>query len=324
MTDIVQIPGVTGTAGPQEALVNTWLKGGLLAAAAFKLFAPEVVPSFDGPQEPPYELPGHTVYVNGVELFVREAGPSDAPTIVLVHGWGDESLVVFPRIVPLLADDFHLVLVDNRNNGKSDHVRGNYGIDAVAAELDGVLEELGVTDATVFGFSMGGLIAQELARSHPHRVSRLGLSGTAAAVPPLATVPKPVAAVGTALVRAVDRLSRTELSWLRTKYLVSVGAVAPEHARWAYAAYQNRDPELYWASAWAIAHFDSRPWVGDLDLPTMVVITTNDQLMAPRAQRQLAGLLDDPIVHEVAGRHEAPLTHAAEYARYLRDFATST
>lgn len=304
--------------------MNTWVKRGLLAAAAFQLFAPEIVPDFEGPQEPPLELPGRTVYVNGVELFVRETGPRDAPTIVMVHGWGDESLVVFPRIIPLLADDFHLVLVDNRNNGKSDHVRGSYGIADVAAELDGVLAELGVTDATVFGFSMGGLIAQELARRHPHRVARLGLSGTAAAVPPLATVPKPVAAMGVALVRAVDRLSRTELSWLRTRYLVAVGAVAPEHARWAYAAYQNRDPELYWASAYAIAHFDSRSWVGDLDVPTMVVVTTKDQLMAPRAQRELAGLLADPIVHEVAGRHEAPLTHAGDYARYLRDFATST
>ena len=147
--------------------MNTWLKRGLLAAAAFQLFAPEVVPDFDAPQEPPLELPGRTVYVDGIELFVRETGPPDAPTIVLVHGWGDESLVVFPRIVPLLAEDFHLVLVDNRNNGKSDHVRGTYGIADVATELDGVLGELGVTDATVFGFSMGGLIAQELGPQPP-------------------------------------------------------------------------------------------------------------------------------------------------------------
>lgn len=304
--------------------MNTWLRRGLVAAAAWKLFAPEVVPDFPGPQEPPLMLPGRTLYAGGIELFVREAGPPDAPTIVMVHGWGDESLVVFPRIVPLLEQDFRIVLVDNRNNGKSDHVRGSYSIADVAAELDGVLDQLEVTDATVFGFSMGGLIAQELARSHPRRVARLALSGTAAAVPPLATVPAPVAQAGIALVRAVDRLSRSELSWVRTRYLVAVGAVAPEHAAWAYAAYQNRDPELYWASAEAIANFDSRPWIGDLDLPTMVVVTALDQLMAPRAQRDLVARLADPLVHEVAGRHEAPLTHAADYARWLRAFATTT
>lgn len=304
--------------------MNVWLKRGLLAAAAWKLLAPEVVPEFPGDQEPPLELPGRTIYVDGIELFVREAGPDDAPTIVMVHGWGDESLVVFPRIVPLLADDFHLVLVDNRNNGKSDHVRGTYSIADVATELDGVLDHLDVTDATVFGFSMGGLIAQELARSHRHRVARLALSGTAAAVPPLATLPMPVAQAGIAVVRALDRLSRSELSWLRTRYLLQVGAVAPEHAAWAYAAYQNRDPELYWASADAIANFDSRGWVGDLEMPTMVMVTTRDQLMAPWAQRDLVARLADPVVHEVDGRHEAPLTHAAGYARHLRAFATTT
>ena len=304
--------------------MNVWLKRGLVAAAAWKLLAPEVVPEFPGDQEPPLALPGRTLYVDGIELFVRETGPADAPTIVMVHGWGDESLVVFPRIVPLLADDFHLVLVDNRNNGKSDHVRGTYSIADVATELDGVLDQLDVTDATVFGFSMGGLIAQQLARSHARRVARLALSGTAAAVPPLATLPSPVAQAGISVVRALDRLSRSELSWLRTRYLLAVGAVAPEHAAWAYAAYQNRDPELYWASADAIANFDSRDWVGDLDMPTMVMVTARDQLMAPWAQRDLVALLSDPIVHEVDGRHESPLTHAASYAHHLRDFATST
>lgn len=301
---------------------RTGVKAGLWGLAAWKLLAPEPVPRFSDRQVPPLEAPGHTVHVDGIELLVRELGPGDAPPMVLVHGWGDDSMVVFPRIAPGLAEDFRVVMVDNRNNGKSDHVRGGHTIEDLAEELDGVLDHLGVADATVFGFSMGGLVAQQLARVHPDRVARLALSGTAAVVPPLATWPRPLVEVGIAVLRGLDRVSRSELSWLRTRYLVEVGALEPEHAQWAWAAYQGRDPELHWASAAAIADFDSRGWVGELDVPTMVLVTARDQLMAPAAQRALVAHLQDAEVHTIDGRHEAPLTHADTYVRHLRDFAS--
>lgn len=304
-----------------QATLKTWLKRGLMAAAAWKLFAPEVVPRFPSPQQPPLELPGRTVFVNGVELFVRETGPVDGPVMVLVHGWGDDSMVTFPRIAALLNDTFRIVMVDNRNNGKSDHVRGGYSVEDVANELNGVLDQLDITDATVFGFSMGGMTVQVLARTHPERVARVALSGTCAANRPLAVMPDALVRIGVGLLRAADRVAGAEISWLRTRYLLSVGAVAPSEARWAYATFHGRDTDLYWASADAIAEFDSRPWVGGLSMPSMVIITTQDQLMLPASQQELADLLPNPVVHLVAGRHEAPLTHADAYARHLRAFA---
>lgn len=303
--------------------MNVWLKRGLLAAAAWKLFGPETLPDM-GDHRVPLDWPGRTVTVDGMELFVREAGDTAKSPLVLVHGWGDDSLMVFHRIVRLLGDDFRIIAVDNRNNGKSDHLRGGYSIADIAGELNGVLAALEVTDATVFGFSMGGLIAQQLTHDHPDRVARLVLSGTAAAVPPLATLPHLLTTPAVALMRGLDRISRTEFSWIRTRYLVSVGAVDQAHAGWAYDRFQSRDPDLYWASAHAIANFDSRPWIGDVAVPTMVLITTRDQLMAPGAQRSLADLMPDPVVHELPGRHEAPLTHADDYARHLRAFVATT
>ncbi len=297
-----------------------WLRRALAAWIAWRLLAPESVPDFDEDQQVPLELPGHTVFVRGVELFVREAGPPDAATIVLVHGWGDDSMAIYPRLIPLLAADHHVVAVDNRNHGKSDSVRGRYEITTMADELDAVLDQLGIIEATVFGYSMGGMVAQHLARRHPDRVARLGLSGTAAAIPPLADTGV-LAEVGLALVRAAERVSRSEVSWLRTQYLRRVGAVADEHARWYYTAHQNRDPDLYWGSGDAISGFDSRSWVGDLGVPTMVVVTTRDQLMAPRWQWDLVDRLQDPAVVEVAGRHEAPLTHPEVFAEAIASFA---
>ncbi len=305
-------------------MVWKWLVRGLLAWLAVRLLAPEPVPTFGDDQHVPLELPGRSVFVRGIEFFVREAGPEDAPPLVLVHGWGDHSLAVFPRLIPLLATDHRVIAVDNRNHGKTDHVRGHYDVETMADDLDGVLDRLGVTDATVFGFSMGGMIAQALARRHPDRVGRLALSGTAADIPPLTDRLSPLARLGVTLLRAAERVTRTEVSWVRIRYLTAVGAVSPEHARWYYTAHQNRDPDLYWLSAQAMSRFDARPWVGDLDVPVMVVVTTRDQLMAPRWQWDLVARRPDAVVHTLDARHEAPLTHAEELAGFLRDFATAT
>lgn len=301
-----------------------WIRRVLVAWVAVRLLTPEPVPDFDDQQQVPLELPGRTMFVGGIEFLVREAGPEDAPPLVLVHGWGDASMAVFPRLIPLLADDHRVIAVDNRNHGKTDHVRGRYDITTMADELDEVLDQLGVHDATVFGFSMGGMVAQSLARRHPDRVGRLALSGTAADIPPLTDRWSPVARTGITVVRAIERVTRTEVSWVRMRYLTRVGAVAPEHARWYYAAHQNRDPDLYWLSADAMSRFDARDWVGDLDVPVMVVVTTRDQLMAPRWQWDLVRRRPDAIVRTVAARHEAPLTNAPELARFLGEFAAAT
>lgn len=301
-----------------------WLRRGLLAWAAFKLLAPEPVPEFDERQQVPLELSGRSVFVGGIEFFLREAGPTDAPPFVLVHGWGDHSLAVFPRLIPLLAERYRVIAVDNRNHGKSDHVRGPYDITTMADELDAVLDQLGVSEATVFGFSMGGMVAQSLARHHPERVGRLALSGTAADIPLLTDRLSPVAQVGITLLRALERMTRTEVSWVRMKYLAHVGAVAPEHARWYYAAHQNRDPDLYWLSAVAMSRFDARDWIGDLDVPMMIVVTTRDQLMAPSWQWDLVARRPDAEVRTLDARHEAPLTHASELAGFLLEFAAAT
>lgn len=288
----------------------------ILLWAAWRLLGPEPEPAFPPHQEHPNPLPGRTVFVGDRELFVREAGPEDAPPILLLHGWGDHSLVVWHAVIPLLADRFRVIALDNRNTGKSDHVRGGYEIAGCADDAAGVLDALGIEDAVVVGYSMGGMIAQELARRHPSRVKGLVLAGTASS--PIATsgIPGAVVRAGMAVLRAFGRVSRLEHTWVRTRILRDSGAVAPQHLRWFWTQHLNRDASLYWEAGFAITRFDSADWLGSLDVPTAVVVNTADQLLAPAAQYELVGRL--ARVHEVVevldARHEGPLTHPGEYA----------
>jgi 3-oxoadipate enol-lactonase len=95
--------------------------------------------------------------------------------------WGDEFL--FP-----LSRYFSVITFDNRGTGKSDKPNAVYTIPMMAGDAAGLLEHLGIQQAHVFGVSMGGMIAQELALRYPRRVDRLILGCTHCGGP-LATLP---------------------------------------------------------------------------------------------------------------------------------------
>ncbi len=294
----------------------------LIAWGIWRIFGPETPPRFKTGQKHVAKIPGRTVFVGEHEFFVREAGNPSKPPLVLIHGWGDHSLVVWPKVMTRLAETHHVYALDSRNTGKSDIIREYYDISDVADELAAVIGQLGFDGPVpLVGYSMGGFVVQSIARRHPGVASRIVLAGTAAC--PVAG--EPVARVGfgvfSVLGRALDRISKVEVSWARTKYLATFNAVAPEHARYFWTEHMNRDAHMYWAAADAVSRFDSRAWVSKLGLPTLVIINTGDQLVPAKSQYHLASLIPGVEVVEVVGaNHEAPLSEPQQYAEAITAF----
>lgn len=284
----------------------------------WRLFGPWRAPTYPEPQHKPLHLPGRTVFVGEREYFVREAGPADAPPVLLIPGWGADSLLNWQESIPLLADRFRVVAVDPLNQGKSDRVWEPYRIEVAADRLAELMEALGVARAAVAGYSMGGMVALTLARRHPDRVERLVLAATAAWVPLRARRLRRLAFLAG---RGVERLSRVEASRLRTRYLRRVGAIGPSQARWAWEHFMSRDPGLFYEAGLAAIDFDARPWLGEVGHPALVVIPTEDLLIPPSAQYALAAALVDARVAELVGAgHEACLTHAEHIAKEILEF----
>ena len=80
----------------------------------------------------------HTVQVDGLNLFYREAGPKDAPTLLLLHGFPSSSRM-FETLIPLLADRYHLVAPDYPGFGLSDAPPPSqyaYTFDHIATTVD--------------------------------------------------------------------------------------------------------------------------------------------------------------------------------------------
>jgi pimeloyl-ACP methyl ester carboxylesterase len=114
----------------------------------------------------------HTVMVDGLKVFYREAGPSRAPTILLLHGYPSSSKM-FETLIPLLADRYHLIAPDYPGFGQSDAPPASafhYSFDHLAEVVDRFTDALGLKSYVLYLQDYGGPIGFRLAVAHPERV----------------------------------------------------------------------------------------------------------------------------------------------------------
>ncbi|MBI5935408.1 MAG: alpha/beta fold hydrolase [Chloroflexi bacterium] len=100
--------------------------------------------------------------------------------LVLIHGFPLDH-TIWDEVVPLLQDDFDLILPDLRGFGESDAVDTPYTMDDLAADLASLLDHLGLEAASLAGHSMGGYVALAFADAYPQRTRGLALVSSQAA-----------------------------------------------------------------------------------------------------------------------------------------------
>ena len=116
-----------------------------------------------------------TVKVDGLSIFYREAGPKDAPTILLLHGLPSSSRM-FQPLLTRLADNYHLVAPDYPGYGHSDWPdpkQFDYTFDHIASVMDGFTQALGLSRYTLYMQDYGGPVGFRMALAHPERVNAL-------------------------------------------------------------------------------------------------------------------------------------------------------
>ncbi len=218
-----------------------------------------------------------------MKLYWEERGAGDA--LLLIMGLG-VTLEGWSRIGPPLAERYRTILFDNRGVGRSDVPPGPYPIAEMAADAAAVLDAAGVDAAHVFGISMGGMIAQEVALNHPARVKSLMLGCTGCGGPDaIPARPEVIAALG-----AHATLSREEAMWVMAPYIYDASTprarIEEDFARRLSAPVTA---EGYFAQLRGIRLWSgTRPRLSRIAAPTLVVHGETDQLIPPENGRLLA------------------------------------
>jgi len=115
----------------------------------------------------------HTASIDGAEVFYRESGPADAPTILLLHGFPSSSFM-FRNLIPRLAVRFHVVAPDYPGYGQSgspDHTVFQYTFDHYARVIDELTQRLKLTRFALYLHDIGAPIGFRIAAAHPERIS---------------------------------------------------------------------------------------------------------------------------------------------------------
>ncbi|MBV8983879.1 MAG: alpha/beta fold hydrolase, partial [Acidimicrobiia bacterium] len=252
---------------------------------------------------PPVPLPpGRLVDLPGRgTTFVRDTGARvGAPTLVLLHGLGATGdLNWFPSF-DALSRRFRVISIDHRGHGQGIRVGARFRLADCADDAAAVADVLGVERFIAVGYSMGGPIAQLTWYRHRDRVAGLVLCATSRNFRG-----GPGERVAFGVLPGIAMATGMAPPVVRRRLMQRVGTRLEDRptGRWAAAELRRSDPASLAAAAAALGRFSSHEWIGDVDVPTAVVLTSRDQAVPPHRQQKLADAIPGATVHRVDGDH---------------------
>jgi pimeloyl-ACP methyl ester carboxylesterase len=257
----------------------------------------------------------HEVEVGGHgTTSVRDIpGPPGAPAVMLLHGLGATARLNWGPCFRPLSAHFRVLAVDHRGHGRGLRTR-RFRLSQCADDAVEIAAARGVTRLIAVGYSMGGPIASLAWRRHPDRVAGLVLCATARHF-----MPRNVARAARFGLPAVAAFARLAPSASHEHLLQRMLAQIehPELRERVFREFEGHDPASVIEATHALSRFSSHDWIGEVDVPSAVIVTTRDELVPPERQRKLAASIPGAEVFPVAGDHSACVAQARQFVPAL-------
>lgn len=269
------------------------------------------------------DLPaGHALDLPGRgTTFVRfSAGPAGAPTIFMLHGWTVSADITFFPVWESLTQHFNVVSIDHRGHGRGIRNKMPFKLVDCADDVAAVCAQSGIDSIIPFGYSMGGPIAQLLWKRHRSLVSGLVLAATTRIFASSARERRNFQVMG-AMGLGARALPTSLLHEIGGKILAK--RTGRNYEEWALAQINRNDWRMILEAGYELGRFDSREWAHTIDVPTSVIITTQDQLVSPLRQANLAGDIPNAQVFEVHSAHSGIVTSSEIFVPTLLEACLS-
>jgi len=275
-----------------------------------------------------------TIAIDGIDIFYREAGPADGPTVLLLHGWPSSSHM-FRDLIPKLADRFHLVAPDYPGFGYSAQPstkQFDYTFDRIAALMDQFIDALGLRKVSLYVQDYGGPVGMRIATKRPELIRAIVVQNSNFHAEGIAESLAPLAAYWHDRSPEAEAAVRGFLTIETTKFQYTHGVQHPERVNPdAYTLDQAnldrpgndaiqlalfRDYESNLASypAWQEYLRTERP-------PMLVIFGKNDPFFTPAGAEAIGRDNPNATVVPLEGGHFALEEHSTRIAAEMRSLA---
>lgn len=248
--------------------------------------------------------------LGNVQLHYRDEG--EGKPIVFINSLMTD-FRLWDRLVETLPDGLRIVRYDKRAHGLSSCPEGPYRMDELVDDLEALMTHLNVSDATVVGLSIGGLIVQGLAARRPDLVGAMVLSNTAAKI-------------------ATPEVWKTRFEAVEKEGLAAVAE--PTIQRWFPPAFRETPEVVGWKNMFlrqtteafvycghAISGSDYSESTAKLSLPVLGIGGSEDGSTPAELLKETVALVPGSQFHVIQGAGHLPCVDGTEqYSRVLVDF----
>ena len=271
--------------------------------------------------------------IDGINIFYREAGPKDAPVVLLLHGFPSSSHM-YRDLIPALSDRYHVVAPDLPGFGFSDapdRQQFAYTFDHLAQVIDRFTETLELKQYAIYVFDYGAPIGFRLALAHPERITAIISQngnayeeGLSAGWNPIQKYWQEPTAANRAALRSFFALETTKFQYQHG--VPDPTQVAPESYTLDYALLSRPGNDeiqldLFLDYASNVALYPKfQQYFRTYRPPVLAVWGKNDPFFLPPGAEAFRRDIPAAEVHFLDTGHFALETHAAEIATIIREF----
>lgn len=255
-----------------------------------------------------------------VEMYYEIHGKGEP--LVLVAGFSADHLG-WMMVLDELAQQFKVIVLDNRGAGQSTTPQGPYSVEQMAADTAELLTQLNITQAHLLGNSMGGTIVQQFARQYPERVKSIIISNS---YQKISACYAAVAQGRLAMMQQTiddDIVMQVTIPWVFSRRFIE------DFGLDEIIAIRKSNPypisiEGYQNQLSALNNFDSTAWLREISLPALVLAGNQDIICLEQDVKSMHHALPNSSYHCFTAGHAPHMERPEEFSQVVTNFIQSS